>query len=202
MKNSEPKIRNCFLYLLTWKRCLIRCAKGSYLFCFEAKGCPRIFGKWSYVSVDRELSNSFSVKVGVHQGLTLSLLLFIIVMDVLTEDVRDGSLMELLYAENLVLCGESLNEVMDKYGRRKDAVKGKGLRVNVNKTLLLFGKKSSASKVDPCGACGEWVGCNFILCKKCHHHCFDVPRQVSLLSCCDVFVYRTCLGHNCSVEEN
>ena len=29
----------------------------------------------------------------------------------------------------------------------------------------------------------------------------DKPRQVSLLSCWDVFVYRTCLGHNCSVEE-
>ena len=27
------------------------------------------------------------------------------------------------------------------------------------------------------------------------------PRQKSLLSCRDVFVYRTCLGHNCSVEE-
>ena len=31
--------------------------------------------------------------------------------------------------------------------------------------------------------------------------CSDVPRQVSLLSCRDVFVCRTCLGHNCSVEE-
>ena len=28
-----------------------------------------------------------------------------------------------------------------------------------------------------------------------------MPRQVSLLSCWDVFVCRTCLGHNCSVEE-
>ena len=29
-----------------------------------------------------------------------------------------------------------------------------------------------------------------------------MPRQVSLLSCQDVFVCRTCLGHNPSVEEN
>ena len=28
-----------------------------------------------------------------------------------------------------------------------------------------------------------------------------MPRLVSLLSCWDVFVCRTCLGHNCSVEE-
>ena len=31
--------------------------------------------------------------------------------------------------------------------------------------------------------------------------CSDVPRQVSLLLCQDVFVCRTCLGHNYSVEE-
>ena len=75
------------------------------------KGCK------TAVSVDRKLLSSFSVKVGVHQGSALSPLLFIMVMDVLTEDVRDGSLMELLYADDLVLWRDSLNEVMDKYGR-------------------------------------------------------------------------------------
>ena len=73
------------------------------------KGCQ------TAVSVDGELSSSFSVKVDVHLGSALSLLLFIMVMDVLTEDVRDGSLMELLYADDLVLRGESSNEVMKKY---------------------------------------------------------------------------------------
>ena len=47
----------------------------------------------------------------------MSPLLFIIVMDVLTETMSYGSLMELLYADDLVLCGELLNEVMDKYER-------------------------------------------------------------------------------------
>ena len=110
------------------------------------KGCK------TAVSVDGELSSSFSVKVSVHQGFVLSLLLFIMVMYVLTEDLRDGSLMELLYADDLVLCGKSLNEVMDKYGRLKNAAEGKGLKVNVDKTKamqLLFGKKSSVSKEDP-----------------------------------------------------
>ena len=123
------------------------------------KGCK------TAVSVDGELSSSFSVKVGVYQGSVSSPLLFIMVMDVLTEDVRDGPLMELLYADDLVLCGESLNEVMDKYGRWKKAVERKGPRVNIVKTKginLLFGKKSSVSKVNPCGVCGEQVGCNSI----------------------------------------
>ena len=65
----------------------------------------------------------------------MSPFLFIMVMDVLTEDVRDGSLMELLYADKCVLCGQSLNEVIDKYGRWKNAGRRlQGLRVNVDKT--------------------------------------------------------------------
>ena len=60
------------------------------------KGCK------TAVSVDGELSSSFSVEVGIHQGSALSPLLSIIVMDVLTEDVRDVSLMEFLYADDLV----------------------------------------------------------------------------------------------------
>ena len=39
----------------------------------------------------------------------------------------------------------------------------KGSEVEVDKTKdmqLLFGKKSSVSKVDPYSVCGEWVGCN------------------------------------------
>ena len=75
------------------------------------KGCK------TAVSVNGELSSSFSVKVGVHQGSALSLLLFIMVMDILAEDRRDGSLMELLYVDDLFLCEESVNEVMDKCGR-------------------------------------------------------------------------------------
>ena len=150
------------------------------------KGCK------TAVSVDGELSSSFSVKVGVHEGSAFSPLLFIMVMDVLI-DVRDSSLMELLYADNLAFCEESLNEIMDKYGRWKNAVEGKGLRVNVDKTKtiqLLFGKKSSVSKVNPFDVCGERVACNSIQCMKCHRWvhlcCSDAHRKVSLLSCWDV----------------
>ena len=50
------------------------------------------------------------------------------VMDVLAEDVRDGSLMQLLYADDLSFCVEPLNEFMDKYRKWKNAVEGKGLR--------------------------------------------------------------------------
>ena len=39
------------------------------------------------------------MKVGVHQGSVLSLLLFAIVMNEVTKDVREGVVKELLYAD-------------------------------------------------------------------------------------------------------
>lgn len=57
------------------------------------KGCK------TAVSVERELSDSFSLKIGFHQVSALSPFLFAIVTGVLIKDVRDGSLMALLYAD-------------------------------------------------------------------------------------------------------
>ena len=186
----RAKNKKLFSVFVDLEKAFDRVLREVIRFALRRKGVPEYLvngvmslyeGCKTAVLVDGELSSSFSVKVGVHQGSALSPLLFIMVMDVLTEDVRDGSLMELLYADDLVLCGESLNDVMDKYKRWKNAVEGKGLRVNVDKTKgmqLSFGKKSSVSKVDPCGVCGERVGCNSIQCTKCqrwvHRRCSDV----------------------------
>ena len=51
------------------------------------------------VSVERELSDSFSVKIGFHQVSAVSPFLLASVTGVLAKDVRDGSLMALLYAD-------------------------------------------------------------------------------------------------------
>ena len=56
-------------------------------------------------------SDEFSVKVGVHQGTMVSPLLFAIVMDVVMEGVREGLLEEILYAEDLLLIAETINNV-------------------------------------------------------------------------------------------
>ena len=161
----RAKNKKLFLVFLDLENAFDRVPREVIQFALSQKGAPKylVNGVMSLyevcktaVLVDGELSSSFSVKVGVHQGSALSPLLFIMVIDVLTEDVRDGSLMELLYSDDHVLCGESLNDVMGKYKRWKNAAEGKGLRVNVDKTKgmqLSFGKESSVSRVDPCGVC-------------------------------------------------
>ena len=116
-------------------------------------------------------------------------------MDVLIEDTTDSSLMELLYADDLVLCGESLNQAMDKFGRWKNAVKGKGLRVNVDKKKVCsyyLGRKVVFRNWILLVSVMSVVGCNFFQRTKCqmwvHRLCSNVPRQASLLSCRNVFV--------------
>ena len=60
--------------------------------------------------VGLELSKEFDVKVGVHQGSAFSPLLFAIVVDVITESVRNRLMSEMLYADDLVLTSESMED--------------------------------------------------------------------------------------------
>ena len=50
--------------------------------------------------INRELE----VKVGLHQGSTLSPLLFIIIMDVISQEVGRGPPHAMLFSDDLVLC--------------------------------------------------------------------------------------------------
>ena len=88
-------------------------------------------------------------------------------MDALTESVRDGSLLELLYADDLVLCGKSVEEVMGKYEKWKEALEGKAFQVNKGKTKdmqLLDGKRRVTAKF-------SWLG---VSCCRSRSSCFEM----------------------------
>lgn len=135
------------------------------------------------VRVGSELSEEFEVKVGVHQGSVLSPLVFAIVVDVVTESVREGLMSDMLYADDLVLMSESMEGLREKFWKWKDAFESKGLKVNLGKTkVVVSGAEGevSVSKVDPCGICGKKVMANSVLCGKCgkwiHGRCAKVRR--------------------------
>ena len=62
----------------------------------------------SAVRINSSYSAEFNVTVGVHQGSVLSPLLFIIVMEALSQEFRTGCPWELLYADDLGIVAESL----------------------------------------------------------------------------------------------
>ena len=66
------------------------------------------------VRVGDEYSNSFDVRVGVHQGSVLSPLLFVIVLEALSMEFRTGCPWEILYADDLVVNAQSMYELLMK----------------------------------------------------------------------------------------
>ena len=150
----------------------------------------------------------FEVKVGLHQGSILSPLLFIIVMDVVTREIREGLPWELLYADDLVLIAESEDELKQKLKIWKDSMEAKGLKVNVTKTkVMICGGERVADETGrwPCGVCKKGVGRNSIECTTCkkwiHRKCCGVKG--SLEKVCSTFVCNKCLnGIQCAQTDS
>ena len=68
---------------------------------YLVKGVASLYeGRKAAASIEGELSDSFSVKVGVHQGSALSPLLFVIVMD----DGCFGRRRERWFIDSVVAC--------------------------------------------------------------------------------------------------
>ena len=87
-----------------------------------------------------EITKNFchpGVGVGVHQGSVLSPLLFIIVFEALSREFRTGCPWELLYADDLMISAESMEELLVKVQTWKTEMEKKGLRVNMGKTKIM-----------------------------------------------------------------
>ena len=130
-------------------------------------------------------SESFEVKVGLHQGSVLSPLLFLIVMEAVTREVRGGLPWELLYADDLVLVAKSWEELKGKLKEWKMAMERKGLKVNMGKTKVLGvreGVKGREEGEYPCAVCRKGVGCNAIMCGECeswvHKKCSGIKGKL------------------------
>ena len=64
-------------------------------------------GTVTRIRSDRGSSDWFEARVGLHQGSVLSPLLFIIVLEAVTEECRSGLPWELFYADDLALAAKS-----------------------------------------------------------------------------------------------
>ena len=126
----------------------------------------------SQVRVGCEYSEEFEVGVGVHQGSVLSPLLFIIVLEALSRDVRVGVPWELFFADDLVIIATSLEECVERVKVWKEGLESKGLHVNMTKTKFMASGLGLDILQDsgkfPCALCRTGVGRSSIQCSKCN----------------------------------
>jgi len=83
-------------------------------------------------------SSSFEVNVGMHQGSALSPLLFVIVMEAISREVRVVLTWELLYADDMVVIAETEEDLIKRLNEWKDNVENRVVRVNMNKTKVMI----------------------------------------------------------------
>ena len=141
----------------------------------------------SQVKVNNLFTDVFDVQAGVHQGSVLSPLLSIIVLEALSREFRTSCPWELLYADDLVLIADTMDELLSKLGNWKKHLEAKGLRVNMGKTKIMISGKNLHSLRDsgkhPCGVCRKGVGSNSVLCCGCqlwiHKNCSGIKGKLT-----------------------
>ncbi|KAK3568517.1 hypothetical protein QTP86_008630 [Hemibagrus guttatus] len=79
-------------------------------------------------------TEEFKVEVGLHQGSALSPFLFTIVMDQLSEEVRQESPWTMMFADDIVICSESREQVEENLERLRFALERRGMKVSRSKT--------------------------------------------------------------------
>jgi hypothetical protein len=123
-----------------------------------------------------------------------------LVLEALSIEFRVGCPWELLYADDLVIISESLEDLLGKLKSWKAGMEAKGLRVNMGKTkVMVSGLNLHTLKGKgrcPCAVCRAGVGSNSILCVRCnlwtHKKCSGLRgnlKQVPNFTC------KRCTGH-------
>ncbi|KAK3535590.1 hypothetical protein QTP70_017123 [Hemibagrus guttatus] len=79
-------------------------------------------------------TEEFNVEVGLHQGSALSPFLFAIVMDQLSEEVRQESPWTMMFADDIVICSEIREQVEENLERWRFALERRGMKVSRSKT--------------------------------------------------------------------
>ena len=80
------------------------------------------------------MTEGFKVEVGLHQESALSSFLFAMVMDRLTDEVRQESPWNMMFVENVVICSESKEQMKRNLERWRYVLERRGMKVSRSKT--------------------------------------------------------------------
>ncbi|KAL5176375.1 LINE-1 retrotransposable element ORF2 protein [Glycine soja] len=92
-------------------------------------------------------SDDFLITIGLHQGSTLSPYLFTLILDVLTEQIQEIASRCMLFADDIVLFGESREELNERLETWRRALETHGFRLSRSKSEYMECKFNKRRRV-------------------------------------------------------
>ena len=120
-----------------------RVPRDEVWFCMRGSGVSERYvqavqdmyeGSTTSVRCSLGLTESFEVQVGLHQGSALSPFIFAIVMDRLTDDIREEAPWTMMFADDIVICSETCEEVGEKLENWRHELERRGMKISRKKT--------------------------------------------------------------------
>ena len=113
------------------------------------------------VKTDAGLSESFDVKLGLHQGSVVSPLLIAVVMDIVSSEARSGMPSELMYADDLVIMAPTIEQLDRRVAQWRLSILDKGLKVNAGKSKVKVGSSGGKMTVNS-GKCQTLLSVQYV----------------------------------------
>ena len=161
-KEYRKRDKKLCMCLVDLEKAFDRVSRRVMQWTLRKKGLPEILvkavmslyeGSKKKIKVVFKLSEKFYVVMVVHQGSVLSHLLFAIVVDVVTENARDGSIKNVLCTDDLVLMSKMMEGLKKRLLKLRSALESKKLKVKFEKIkMMVCGSEGEIiqSRIDPC----------------------------------------------------
>ena len=103
------------------------------------------------------VTERFEVKVELHQRSALSPCLFAMVMDRMTDEIREEAPWTMVFADDIVICSESKEQVEEKLESWIYALERRGMKVSRRKTEYMYVNESQDNDSGTVNMQGEEV---------------------------------------------
>ena len=141
--------RDLFLTFVDLEKAYDRVPRDLVYWCLRRRGVPEklvrlveaTYHGASTVRTTLGRTEEFPIKVGLHQGPGLSPFLFIVVLDVISEEFRCGLPNELLFADDLAVVTDTEEEMQRRWLGWQIGMESKGLKVNIGKMEVMVSSR-------------------------------------------------------------
>ena len=145
-EKCREKNKDLHIVFVDLEKAFDRVPRDLIWWCLRRKGVPEEYVKivqYMYRSCKTKVvtqkgeTEYFAIEVGLHQGSALSHLLFIKIMDVLTENIEKDPPWAMMFADDLVLCAMTREEVEEDLETWRVVFERHGLKISRTKTEYL-----------------------------------------------------------------